>query len=215
MLTINRVVTPSPEQWAFVVEEMRNSWESWERGDSDIRAGALFDFGPADAALCRRLLAAGPDHAKFARMLPLHLTITAPNYWWREMDTYRVGVAADDIAQNSTSQMHTIGREPFRVEMFSLEDVDDFDRHYLIGTLERFRQRWLDAGRRKGPEAEAWRALLQHIPDSWNYRRGVSLNYQAARAIYGARRAHRLREWRQFCAALETLPQAWLITEAL
>lgn len=214
MLDILRTVTPSPAQWLIVIDGARNSWESWERGDSYIDADGIFVFGPSDRALGLKLVGAGSDHAKFMRQMPLHLDVRAANYWWREFDTYRVGVAADEIAQNSTSMMHVVGCEPFQAEMFSLEDMDAAERDWLMDSLNVLRQRWIDAGKRKGPNAREWRALIQNIPDSWNYRRCVSLNYQAARAIYHARRNHRLSEWRTFCAAIEALPYAELITEA-
>lgn len=209
MLTIHDLVGPSDAQWRIVVAGARNSWESWENGDS---TPCPFELGAADAALLTKLVKAGSDHAKFARQLPIHVDITAANYWWRELDTYRVGVAADDISQNSTSMMHVLGRVPFSADMFSFEDCDDVIQAQMIMQLNWQRDRWIDeGGKRKGPQAHEWRAMLQLIPDSWNYRRTVSLNYQAARAIYHARRAHRLSEWRAFCEALLDLPYADLI----
>ena len=210
MLTIEEIVPPSSAQWHFVIREMRNSWDSQPRSDSERNP---FVLGEADAALCRKLAKAGPDHAKFMRQLPLHLVVIAPSYWWREFDTYRVGIEAGDVTANSTSQMHTVGREPFRADMFSFEDMDAHDQERIIAHLNVLRNHWIDCGKRKGPEARPWRAMLQAIPDSWNYRRGVSLNYANARAIYHARRNHRLREWRQFCEALAFAPCHWLMTE--
>ena len=208
MLEIHTLIGPSDAQFAFVIQEMRNSWESWEKGDSTAYP---FELGAADAALCAKLTQAGPDHAKFLRQLPIHVAITAPAYWWREFDTYRIGVAVDDITQNSTSMMHVLGKQPFSADMFSFENLTPPMKAKITFDLNLARDEWIESGKRKGPDAHEWRAMLQMIPDSWNYRRGVSLNYAAARAMYHARRAHRLREWREFCAALLDLPYANLL----
>jgi hypothetical protein len=210
MLTIEELITPSDLQWRFVIREMRNSWESQERSDS---TDYPFEMGAADMALCRKLINAGADHAKFMRQLPLHIAVSAPSYWWREFDTYRVGIEAGDVTANSTSQMHTVGRHAFTADMFSMEDMSEYERAQILNHLNALRNHWIDCGKRKGPDARPWRALVQAIPDSWQYRRGVSLNYANARAIYHARRAHRLSEWRQFCAALADVPYGWMIAE--
>jgi hypothetical protein len=207
MITIHAAITPSPEQWEFVIREMRNSWESWEKSDSLYAPGA-FVLGPADADLCRRLVKAGADHAKFMRQLPIHIALTAPDYFWREFDTYRIGVSADDITQNSTSMMHVLGRSPFTASMFDFGDVLPDDVAAILTRLNAARDRWVADNKRKGPDATAWRAMLQQIPDSWRYRRGVSLNYAAARAMFHARQFHRLREWRRLCGEFATLPWA-------
>jgi len=209
MLRIIQHAPPSALQWEMVIEGMRNSWESWEKGDSEARYdidGDWFDFGPADKALAMRLTRAGADHGKYLRQLPVVIDIEAPEYWWREFDQYKIGVVT-----NSTSQMHTLGKHPFAAAMFSFEDVPDVARITILHTLNVLRDRWIDAGRRKGPDAVEWRAMAQAIPDSWNYRRLVTLNYQVLRAMYHARKAHRLREWRDFCAWIETLPHSDLI----
>jgi hypothetical protein len=210
MLKIDDLIGPSDAQWQFVIREMRNSWGSKAASDTYIWP---FELGQADAKLCAKLCAAGPDHAKYLRQLPIHVAVTAPSYWWREFDTYRIGVEAGDVTQNSSSQMHTLGREPFSTDMFSFEDMDTETAYAIVANLNTLRQRWIDRGKRKGPQASEWRAMLQAIPDSWNYRRGVSMNYGNARAMVQARRNHRLSEWRQFCEALLGLPYSWMLTE--
>jgi hypothetical protein len=97
--------------------------------------------------------------------------------------------------------------------MFCLDDVDADTQAELLALLNRMRDRWLDAGKRKGPEATEWRGMIQVSPDGWIYRRGISLNYQVLRSMYHARRNHRLIEWRQLCAWIETLPYAFLMTD--
>ena len=144
MLTIDDLVTPSDAQWRFVIREMRNSWESHERSDSVYSPS--FEMGAADSQLCARLCAAGPDHAKFLRQLPLHIAVSAPSYWWREFDTYRIGVEAGDVTANSTSQMHTVGRAPFSADMFSFEDMERGQVAALIDLLNWRRDRWIDEG---------------------------------------------------------------------
>jgi len=207
---------PSPEQWDFTIRGMRNSWESWQKGDSEVQHDAElaigFDFGPADTALALRLAQIGSDHGKYLRMLPVIVEIEAPGYWWKEFDTYRVGVEASDVTQNSTSMMHTLGREPFHSDMFCFEGIDPVAADYLVRSLNRLRDAWIATGKHKGPEAAAWRALQQAVPYGFLYHRTVSLNYQVLRSIYHARRNHRLAEWRTFCTWIEMLPNSALLT---
>ncbi len=205
MLTIHDYDTPSDKTLSLVFSGVRNSWESWEKGDSIL--GQWFELGDADKALALRLIKAGPDHGKFLRQLNVVVDLTAPSYWFREMDTYSVGVT-----QNSTSQMHVLGKHEFSADMFSWEDMHPDCQEALLGALNAFRDMWIESGKRKGPEATEWRAMLQAIPDSWLYRRCVSLNYQVLRSMYHARKNHRLSEWRAWCSWIETLPYSELIT---
>ncbi len=212
-LIINSHATPSAAQWQLVISGMRNSWESWEKGDSYVSSDGDWVFGESDSRLCRQLLKAGSDHAKFARQLPLIIDISAPDYWWRQLDQYRVGVAADDVSTNSTSQMHTLGRQPITEEHVDLSDVPEDEREQYLALVNRQRERWIEAGKRKGPQATEWRGLLQLVSAGWIYRRTIATNYQAARAMYHARKSHREGEWRQFCGWLETIEHSWIITE--
>ena len=212
-LVINDYACPSALQWYIAVNGMRNSWESWEKGDSYISLYGDWVFGDNDRRLLRQLLKAGPDHAKVTRQLPLIIDISAPDYWWRQFDQYRVGVAADDVSTNSTSQMHTLGRHAITEGHVDLSDVPEDVREQYLALLNGQRERWLEAGKRKGPQATEWRGLIQLAPAGWLYRRCVATNYQAARAMYHARRHHREGEWRQFCGWLETIEHSWIITE--
>lgn len=223
-LTIVGHVGPSPAQWDMVIRGMRNSWESYEKADSryiDEGEGDYlcvdrgFTLGPADRDLAIRLAKLGSDHGKYLRQLPVIVEVKAPGYWWREFDTYRVGVEASDITQNSTSMMHTLGKEPFTPAMFAWDGQIDSDLiGHTIDYLNSLRDEWIGRGRRKGPDISAWRALQQALPYGVLYLRTVSLNYQVLRSIYHARKSHRLAEWRDFCAWCATLEYSELITEA-
>jgi hypothetical protein len=212
-LIINDYATPSAQQWRIAIDGMRNSWESWEKGDSYISLYGDWVFGAKDGQLLKQLLKAGPDHAKASRQFFLIATVTAPDYWWRQFDQYRVGVAADDVSTNSTSQMHTLGRHAITEEHVDLSDVPEDVRDAYLALLNGQRERWLEAGKKKGPTATEWRGLLQLVSAGWIYRRTVATNYQAARAMYHARKSHREGEWRDFCKWLETIEHSWIITE--
>lgn len=211
-LTIVGHVTPSPEQWDMVIRGMRNSWESWGKGDSKWWGQSdTFTLGPNDRDLALRLAKLGADHGKYLRQLPVIVEIKAPGYWWREFDTYRIGVEAADITQNSTSMMHMLGRDPVDTSMFHFDDPDSEAAKAVVAGVSAAREAWIEAGKRKGPEAQAWRVLQQSVPYAWLYLRTVSLNYQVLRSMYHSRRNHRLAEWRTFCDWIATLPHSELI----
>lgn len=210
-LTIEDYVAPSPAQWDMVIRGMRNSWESWGKGDSSLVNGE-FNFGTADRELAQRLAKLGADHGKYLRQLPVVVEIKAPGYWWREFDTYRIGVEASDITQNSTSMMHMLGRDPVDASMFYFEDPESESAKSIIAGVHAAREAWIEAGKRKGPEATAWRLLQQSVPYAWLYLRTVSFNYQVLRSIYHSRKNHRLAEWRSFCEWVTTLPNSELLT---
>lgn len=207
MLTFHSIIGPTPTMLYAVTQGVRNSWESHNKSDSVLDENG-FTLGDADAVLCKKLISAGPDHGKFLRQLPVILDFTGPEYFLKEFDTYKVGTA-----RNSTSMMHTLGRDEFRLDMFSFEDMEELDAKDLILILNHRREKWIEAKRRKGPEAQAWRAMIQAVPQAWNYRSLWSGNYQVLRNMYYGRRNHRLREWRQFCEMIEnTMPYNELIT---
>lgn len=190
-----------------VTQGVRNSWESHNKGDS-LLSEDNFTLGQADEVLCKKLISAGPDHGKFLRQLPVILDFTGPEYFLKEFDTYKVGTV-----RNSTSMMHTLGRDEFRLDMFSFEDMSELAAREFLLILNHLREQWIEAKRRKGPEAQAWRAMIQAVPQSWNYRSLWSGNYQVLRNMYFGRRNHRLREWRHFCETLEyTMSYNELIT---
>lgn len=211
MLKINDFETASPKWFDLVISGMRNSWESWEKGDSEID-NDVFVLGDNDEKLANRLTRSGDDHGKYLRQIPILYSVTAPDYWFREFDTYVVAnIPPGDVTQNSTSQMHTLGKQPFDESMFSWEDLDSSDSTALLYFLNNVRDTWIVSGKRKGPQEREWRALKQVIPDSWLYTRTTTANYMVLRHMYFARRNHRLLEWRQFCSFIETLPYANLI----
>ena len=210
-LVVHEIAPPSAAQLHLVIQGMRNSWESWEKSDSNITPTGRFSLGEADMGLCKRLLRAGSDHAKYLRQIPFVIDVSGPDYWWRQFDQYSAGVVPTDITTNSTSQMHTLGRERVTEEHIDLQDVPYYERQAYLELIEQARLRWLEAGKRKGPNAKEWRGLLQLVSTGWRYRRCVSMNYQSARAMYHARQHHREWEWRQWCAAMEQLPLYELI----
>lgn len=213
MITIHRYAGATPEYLLITIQGMRNSWESWEKGDSwveDVYDHGQWEercnLGSKDKELFQRLIKLGPDHGKTLRQIPIVIDFTAPEYFLKEFDTYKIGTV-----RNSTSMMHILGKEPFKPEMFSWEDMNDEYKVYLLVVLNHLRDEWIGAGKRKGPQQKEWRALLQAVPQSWNYRSSWSGNYQVLRNMYHARKNHRLLEWRMLCDWIETLPYAELI----
>jgi hypothetical protein len=217
-LTIVRYVEPSPAQWDIVITGMRNSWESWEKGDSIFREsdgwdGDYFQLEAQDRDLALRLAKLGSDHGKYLRMLPVIVDIKAPGYFFREFDTYRIGVEASDITQNSTSMMHTLGKRALTEDDYCFDNPASAPAQAAMTAVELARQTWVASGKRKGPEVSEWRQLQQALPYAILYTRTVSLNYQVLRSMYHARKYHRLAEWRGFCAWCETLEYSDLITQ--
>ena len=221
MIKIENVVTPSPEQWKTLILGARNAMNSWERSDSgwepqfDTAQGPVageFVIGPNDHDLIMRLRNAGTDHRKFMRMIVVYATITAPLYWWKEFDTYKVGTVA-----NSCSTMHKIAEKEFTLEDFSCEHLFDFCPdcdtdsatvlQYTIGWLNYCREKYLET-----KDKEYWWQLIQLLPSSYNQRRTIMLNYEVLANIYKSRKAHKLDEWRVFCAWIESLPYHEIIT---
>ena len=175
-LVIHEIAPPSAAQLNLVIQGMRNSWESWEKSDSNITPTGRFSLGEADMNLCKRLLRAGSDHAKYLRQIPFVIDVSGPDFWWRQFDQYAAGVVPTDITTNSTSQMHTLGRERVTEEHIDLQDVPYYERQAYLELVEQARLRWLEAGKRKGPHAKEWRGLLQLVSTGWRYRRCVSMN---------------------------------------
>lgn len=202
MIRIRDVTTYN---WLNAIYGMRNSWESWDKSDSRVLPNGRFNMGDNDFELALKLSRAGSSHAKFLRQIFVSMVITAPEYWWREYATYKVGTV-----ENSTSQMHKLGSRFVTVRDFSFDDPDDPFNIETVERVNRLIEAWWAAGKRK-PSPE-WRKLLQNIPQSYNYLRTCTLNYQVLKNIYHDRKNHRLQEWRDFCAWIETLPYAELIT---
>ena len=235
--------------WEHAIRGMRNPMNSWEKSDSNFfddseghvcnicqgrGSMSLIDIGPNDYTLMKNLRNAGTDHRKFMRMITVYLDITAPLYWWKEFDTYKVGTVA-----NSCSTMHKIADKKFTLRDFSCEQLDDiwayepearsmaptieFETHtdkitnYLLGPqdilyltvkmLNRCRDLYIQT-----KEKKYWWQMIQLLPSSYNQKRTVMLNYEVLANIYKSRRNHKLDEWHVLCDWIEKLPYTELIT---
>lgn len=194
--------------WLDAIRGMRNSWESWDKMDSKkiiTSNGLEVSIGPEDLKLMMKLVKAGSDHAKFLRQILVSVDIIAPEYFFKEFDTYKVGTVA-----NSTSMMHTLGRTEITEDMFSFENVPAPLKRQYLQLINDARNIWIESGKKK-PSPE-WRAMNQLMAIGFNYRRTVTLNYQVLRSMYHSRKNHRLSEWHDFCSWCETLPYSELIT---
>ncbi len=177
----------------------RNPLNSWARYDSKFDEDGSFVFGENDLSLAKRLCSAGTDHRKFIRMIFVSVDITAPLYWWKEYDTYKVGTVA-----NSTSTMHKITSKPFELSDFSVDHMNDEGikaMEKLIETLEDLRLRFVET-----KDKELWYTIIQLLPSSYNQMRTCTLNYENLVNIYYARRNHKLSEWHDFCDWAKALP---------
>lgn len=230
--------------WEAAIRGMRNPMNSWDKSDSGICYKEVachscnenrnncaynlehdgFVIGDNDIELMHRLCAAGTDHRKFMRMIVVYCDITAPLYWWKEFDTYKVGTVA-----NSCSTMHKIHAKKFTLDDFSyehlVEEEEDFDIKVWWGTdadngiepkdlleltidgLNEYRNAYLETKDKK-----YWWQMIQLLPSSYNQKRTVMLNYEVLNNIYTSRRKHKLDEWRDFCDWAKTLPHSKLIT---
>jgi hypothetical protein len=220
MLTIEKTVLPSPEQWEIIIEGMRNPMNSWDKMDSGVKAWEIedgytdeyFAIGDNDHKLMTSLAKGGAVHAKYRRMIPVFLTINAPLYWWKEFDTYKVGTVA-----NSCSTMHKIHSKAFKMEDFSCDHLEDTFLYGLIDTvvlLNNARKMYLRAVEEKEPLVPAkdyWWQMIQLLPTSYNQKRTVMLNYEVLVNIYHSRKNHKLDEWHIFCDWIRGLPYSELI----
>lgn len=190
------------KQWLKAEKEI-GEW-LWDNSllDKDGPYESRFYFGPKDLKLAQSLLRAGTDESKFMRQIFISVDITAPIYWWKEMDTYKVGTVA-----NSTSTMHKLSSRPIEINDFSFDKDWDLDfnlaKEYIISACETLRQKYIET-----KDKRYWRALIQLLPESYNQTRTWTANYAVLRNIYFARRNHKLQEWRDFCKWIETLPWA-------
>jgi len=180
----------------------RNPMNSWAKMDSEYDAEGNYILGENDLDLGRRLAHAGSDHRKFIRQIFVSVDITAPLYWWKEFDTYKVGTVA-----NSCSTMHKIHTKPFERDDFSHDRLDESGLNMLdaiIDYLEEERQKFNEDKTNRQP----WHNMIQMLPSSFNQMRTVTLNYENLINIYYARRHHKLAEWHTLCDWIETLPYA-------
>lgn len=209
--------------WEAAIRGMRNPKNSWEKSDSaffeciDVTTSddiARADYpkytepciviGLNDLKLMATLRNAGTDHRKFMRMITVYLDITAPLYWWKEFDTYKVGTVA-----NSCSTMHKIAAKEFTLDDFSNEHL--LDPHGLLADIVTDLNSWREVYL-QSKNKDYWWQLIQILPSSYNQKRTVMLNYEVLANIYKSRKDHKLDEWRDFCKWIETLPYSELIT---
>ena len=198
MITVERISVMNMEN---AVRGARNPMNSWARMDSTYDEKGNFVLGENDRDLCRRLAKAGSDHRKFLRQIFVSLDITAPLYWWKEFDTYKVATVA-----NSTSTMHKIHAKPFAREDFSCDRLSPdalgaLDA--LIAFLEKERLAFVET-----KERAHWHNIIQLLPSSYNQLRTVTLNYETLINIYYARKSHKLAEWHTLCDVVASLPYA-------
>lgn len=194
--------------WEEAIRGMRNPMNSWSNIDSKwdgFGEAHGYSIGGNDLSLMKKLVNAGSDHSKFMRMITVYCDITAPLYWWKEYDTYKVGTVA-----NSCSTMHKIHEKEFTLDDFSHEHLIDENENTwrwafeasLVG-LNTARELFLETKDKK-----YWWQMIQLLPSSYNQKRTVQLNYAVLRNMYHARKNHKLDEWRTFCEWVETLPYA-------
>lgn len=229
MIKIENVVLPHEKQWEAIIRGMRNPLNSWDKSDSkecnstfcgECNGDCLshtngFIVGENDLDLMKRLDKAGTEHRKFMRMIPIYIDITAPLYWWKEFDTYKIGTVC-----NSCSTMHKIHSKEFTWDDFSHEHLTHTDAFHMdanedalnalqvvINALNYNRKKYLETKDKK-----YWWQMIQLLPSSYNQKRTIMLNYEVLASMYHQRKNHKLDEWREFCEWIKTLPCSELIT---
>ena len=198
MLKVDKISVMNMEN---AIRGARNPLNSWARMDSEYDDEGNFILGENDISLAHRLAVAGSDHRKFLRQIIVSMDITAPLYWWKEFDTYKVGTVA-----NSTSTMHKIQAREFTRDEFSCDKLTDDALAVLDGIIA-----YLESERMKYLETKGkahWHNMIQLLPSSYNQLRTVTLNYEVLINIYYARKYHKLSEWHVLCDAIEKLPYA-------
>ena len=226
MIKLEHIVLPSPDQMKFIIEGMRNPMNSWDKSDShtcrqdgsfcmECEHKNYYCLGDNDRSLMQRLSNAGTDHRKFMRMMQVFVRITAPLYWWKEADTYKIGTVS-----NSCSTMHKIQEKEFTLDDFSHEHiVCQTTLDYIIQELNCWRSRYIQydedetVGINLGMgKKDIWWQMIQLLPSSYNQTRNVMLNYEVLSNMYHSRKNHKLDEWKDFCKWIESLPLSYLIT---
>ena len=182
----------------------RNPMNSWDRMDSGYNNGE-FEIGENDYKLLKNLTIAGPEHRKWNRMVTVTMDITAPLYWWKEYDTYKVGTVA-----NSCSTMHKIQAKEFTLDDFSHEHLEEYPKWLLSEVILELNENREGFNRTK--DKDYWWQMIQLLPTSYNQKRTVHLNYEVLGTIYHQRRHHKLDEWHVFCDTIKTLPYSEFIT---
>ena len=198
MIKVERISVMNFEN---AIRGARNPMNSWDRSDSYYDEKGNYVLGENDLSLAKRLARAGSDHRKYLRQIFVSMDITAPLYWWKEFDTYKVATVA-----NSTSTMHKIHSKPFSREDFSCDRMSDAALSVLDGVID-----YLETTRLafvESKERALWDDLIQLLPSSYNQMRTVTMNYETLINIYYARKNHKLPEWHVLCDAIMALPYA-------
>lgn len=201
------------EVWGFehALRGMRNPKNSWAKNDSSRSKDKQYIIGPNDLRLCQTLIKAGSEHRKFMRQIFISVDITAPFYFWKEFDTYKVGTVS-----NSCSTMHKLANTPITLDCFETDDfepmdIDKFTPQEIISYCEKLRQKYLETNNKR-----YWKELIRWLPESWLQKRTITMNYENLYAIVKQRSAHKLNEWSgldnpenpNFIAWAKTLPYA-------
>ena len=244
MIKIENTVLPSASQWKAIIFGARNPLNSWNKSDSLFTEDISFDpsdyelgfkLGEADYSLMKRLAKAGTDHRKFMRMITVYSDVTAPLYWWKEYDTYKISTVA-----NSCSTMHKIHDKEFTIDDFSCEHLmgwSDYEddvkelkpdrecnfRFYMLDTISALNNArdlyflaktkpMKDESKRAALVKKFWWQMIQLLPSSYNQKRTIMVNYEVLANIYKSRKNHKLDEWHIFCDWIENLPYSELIT---
>ena len=216
MIKVNHIETYG---WEAAIRGMRNPMNSWEKSDTDFALFVEPEIGPNDLALMKKLFKGGTEHRKYLRQIFVSMDITAPLYWWKEFDTYKVGVTA-----NSCSTMHKIADKEFTIEDFSYEHLcsngviddnrknNDWDAYgcllHTIDVLNYFREAYL-----MHKTKTYWWQMIQLLPSSYNQKRTITMNYENVMTIIRQRTGHKLDEWNDFVAVLKRLPYVGCIME--
>lgn len=221
MIKFSNVVAPSPEQMQFIIQGMRNPLNSWKYSDSEIHQTPVSEgrkdelyLGEHDLKLMKSLANAGSEHRKYMRMMPIFVRTTAPLYWWKEFDTYKIGTVS-----NSCSTMHRIAAKEFTLEDFSTEHLFDTTAlKEVIHELNVYRDIYNNFDdpknsfyKEKYLRKDVWYQMIQLLPSSYNQTRNISMNYEVLYNIYHQRKGHKLDEWNDFIKWIETIPYATLI----
>lgn len=196
------------------IRGMRNPMNSWDKSDSYWNYGLPFEndigqkryiIGENDMILAQKLNLGGSVHAKYRRMIVVYADVTAPLYWWKEYDTYKVGTVA-----NSCSTMHKIHSREITMDDFSYDHMDEETMSWLLGTIKLLNKKRKDYIKTK--DKKSWYSMIQILPESYMQKRTIMLNYEVLTNIYASRKDHKQDEWRQFCEWIKYLPYFVLIT---
>lgn len=186
------------------IRGMRNPLNSWDKSDSACDLG-MNEIGPLDRTLMEHLASGGSCHAKYRRMIVVYVDITAPLYWWKEFDTYKVGTVS-----NSCSTMHTIHKKEFEISDFSTDKMVELSEEVMENVIIALNMARYNYNKADDPDTKKlwWWQMIQLLPSSYNQRRTIMLNYEVLTRMHFDRNSHKLDEWREFCKWIETLPLA-------